>query len=52
MNEREPFLESALDAMYRQAEKDGIAPVFTVGDRAWDDWDELEETFPEEINDD
>jgi hypothetical protein len=48
MSEREPFVEEALDHLYEKAEKAGVAPVFTVEGKQWDDWSDLEETFPEE----
>lgn len=46
--ERESFVEEALDAMYEKAERDGVAPVFTVEGKTWDEWGDLEETFKEE----
>lgn len=49
MSEREEsFIEQALNEAYEKAEKDGTAPVFTVDGKTWDQWDDLNETFPEE----
>lgn len=41
MSERDPFVEQALNELYEDAEKKGKAPVFTVGGKAWNEYDEL-----------
>lgn len=45
--EREPeaFIEQALDELYEKAVKEGVAPVFTVDGKTWDEW-ALEEWGP------
>lgn len=50
--EREPeaFIEQALDELYEKAVKEGVAPVFTVDGKTWDEW-ALEEWGPVEVKD-
>lgn len=48
MSERETWVEEMLDLAYGKDEADGVAPVFTVEGKEWDQWLDLEETFPEE----
>lgn len=43
--ERDSFIEEALDLEYEKAEKEGVAPVFTVDGKTWDEW-ALEEWGP------
>jgi hypothetical protein len=43
--DEESFIETALNEMYEKAEADGVAPVFTVEGKTWD---ELDEIFPDE----
>lgn len=49
MEREESFVETALNEMYDKAVKDKVAPVFTVEGKEWDEWSDLEETFPEDM---